>query len=173
MAVPPSIRSDAKATYNAAHKAVTKDLYTSRLRKDNKAWKQWDTFCTWLHIPKDLQDIKDKIPFQQIFAHKVRTGALAANNKPFHKQSLEQYIRSVGQIFAAVGGPDPRISSMGAINFRLGQQLATYVKEYPSPGRLRPLPVSILHCMDSATKSVSPRDHAITDLVWIAFFFLL
>ena len=105
--VPPDIRSDAEATYDAAHKAVTEGLSTSRLRKDNTAWKQWDTFCTCLHIPHYLQDISDKIPFLQIFSHKVRTGVLAANNKPIQKRSVEQYIRSMGQIFAAVGSPDP------------------------------------------------------------------
>ena len=144
-------------------------------------WKQWDTFCAWLYIPNYLQDIKDKIPFLLIFVHKVRTGVLAANNKPIHKQSVEKYIRSVGQIFAAMrvpdprlnGAPDPRLNSMGAIDFRLGQQFATHVKEDHAPGILRPLPVSILHCMDSVAKSGSPRDQAISDLAWIAFFFLL
>ena len=86
---------------------------------------------------------------------------------------MEQYIRSVGQIFAAVGAPDPRLNSMGAIDSRLGRQLETYAKEDISLGRLLPLPVSILHCMDSAAKSGSPRDQAIADLAWIAFFFLL
>ena len=64
--------------------------------------------------------MKNKIPFLQIFDHKVCTGVLTANNKPIHKRSVEQYLRSVGQIFAAVGAPDPRLNSMGAINFRLG-----------------------------------------------------
>ena len=117
-----------------------------------------------MHIPHDLQDISDKIPFLQVFAHKVRTGVLAANHKPTHKRSVEQYLRSVGQIFAAVGAPDPRLNIMGAIDFRLGRQLATYAQEDPSPGRVRPLPVSILHCMDTTAKGGSPRDHAIADL---------
>ena len=136
-------------------------------------WKQWDTFFTWLRIPTDLQGIRDTIPFLKIFAHKVRTGVLLANHKPIHKRSMEQYIRSVGQIFAAVGAPDPRLNNMGAIYFRLGRQFATYKKEDPTPGRVRPLPVSILHCMDSVANSDSPRDKAISDLTWIAFFFLL
>ena len=83
-------------------------------------WKQWDTFCTWLHIPNNLQGIKDKIPFLQIFAHKVCTCVLASNNKPIHKRSVEQYIRSLGQIFEAVGSPEPRLNIMGTIKFRLG-----------------------------------------------------
>ena len=79
----------------------------------------------------------------------------------------------MGQIFAAVGAPDPRLNSMGTINFCLGRHFATYAKEDPAPGRVLPLPVSILHCMDSAAKSGSPRDQDIADLAWIALFFLL
>ena len=71
------------------------------------------------------------------------------------------------------GGPYPRLNAMGAIDFCLGQQFATYTKEYPDPGRVLPLPVSILHCMDSVPKSGSPRDKSIADLAWISFFFLL
>ena len=56
-----------------------------------------------MHIPTDLRGIRDTIPLLQIFPHKVRTGVLVVHHKPVHKQSLEQYIRSVGQIFAAVG----------------------------------------------------------------------
>ena len=126
-----------------------------------------------MHIPTDLQGIRYKIPFLQIFAYKVRTCVLAANHKPIKKRSVEQYIRSVGQIFAAMGAPDPRLNNMGAINFRLGRQLATYEKEDPAPGRVRPLPVFILHCMDSVANSVSTRDKAITELACIAFFFFL
>ena len=62
---------------------------------------------------------------------------------------------------------------MGAIDFRLGRQHATYKKEDPAPVRVRPLPVSILHCMESVANIGSPRDKAITDLAWIDFFFLL
>ena len=62
---------------------------------------------------------------------------------------------------------------MGAIDFRLGRQFSNYTKEYLPPGRLLPLPVSIIHCMDSVAQGGSPRGKAIEDLAWIAFFFLL
>ena len=57
--------------------------------------------------------------------------------------------------------------------FCLGQQFVTYTKEDPTPGRVFPLSVSILHCMDSVTQGVSPRYQEIVDLSWIALFFLL
>ena len=46
-------------------------------------------------------------------------------------------------------------------------------KKYPSPRRVFPLPVSILHFMDSVASSSSQREKAIIDLAWIAFFFLI
>ena len=115
--------------------------------------------------PTDFRGIRDTIHFLQILAHKIRTGVLAANHKTIHKLSVEQNIRSVGQIFAAKGTPDPRLNNMGAINFRLGQYFVTYEKEDPALGRFYPLPISILHCMDSFANSGSPRDKAISDLV--------
>ena len=86
---------------------------------------------------------------------------------------MEQYIHYVGQIFAAMGAPDPRLNNMGTIDFRLVQQLVTYEKEDTTPGRVFPFPVSILHCMDSVANNGTTRDKAIVDLAWIALFFLL
>ena len=126
-----------------------------------------------MRIPTGLQGIRDPTPFLQIFSHKFRTGFLAVNHNPINKRSVEQCIRSVGQIFAAVGAPDPRLNTMGAIIFLLGQQFATYAKQYPPPVIVRPFPVSILHYMDAFSQGGSPRRIAIADLVWIAFFFLL
>ena len=46
------------------------------------------------------------------------------------------------------------------------------MKEYPLPGLVRPLPVPILHCMESISQGSSPREIAIADLTWISLFFL-
>ena len=62
-AVPLAIWSDASATYDAYHKAVTNGLSASRICRENTAWKQWDAFCACLHIPTDLQGIRDPAPF--------------------------------------------------------------------------------------------------------------
>ena len=109
------------ATYNAAHKSVTEGISASIPCKDNMAWKQWYSFCAWLHISTDLQGIRDPIPVLQISSHKVHTGVFAENHKPIHKRSMEQYIRFVGQIFEAVGSPDPRLNTVGAIDSFLGR----------------------------------------------------
>ena len=80
------------------------------------------------------------IPFLQIFAHKVCTGVLAANNKPIHKRSVEQYLRSVGQIFAAVGAPDPRLNSMAPSTFTWNNSLQPTRKNILPPEEYTPSP---------------------------------
>ena len=130
-AVPPFIQIYASATYDASHKVVTEGLYAPRIRKENTSWKQQDDFCAWLRIPTNLQVIHDPIPFLQIFTHKDRTGILAGNHQTIHKQSMDQYIHSEGNIFADVGDPDPIPNTVGSTNFRLGYNFATYKKEGP------------------------------------------
>ena len=86
-----------------------------------------------MRIPTDLQGICNPTLFLQIFNQKVRTGFLTANHKLIHKIIMEQYIHSVGQIFVAMGEPDPRLNTVGAIDFHLGRQFSTYMKEYHPP----------------------------------------
>ena len=62
---------------------------------------------------------------------------------------------------------------MGKLNFRLGRQLASYQKEHSPPTRVRPLPVSVIQDLDTVAQGTTPRNIAIRDLTWVAFFFLL
>ena len=149
--VTPIVCSEATAVYYAAHAAVTKGFSSSRLHKDTTAWRQWDSFCRWIHISPDLHVIKDLVPFLQIFAQKVKTGVLALKKKAIQKRSVEQCIRSVGQIFAVVGAPDPRFNRVGSINFCLVRQLVAYKREDPPTSRFRPLPISVLPTLDATS----------------------
>ena len=106
------------------------------------------------------------------FLTRSARASLRPTTSPSQKKSLEQYIRSVGQIFTAMGAPDPRLNNMGATDFCLGRQFATYEKKYSASGRVFPLPVSILHYIDSVTNRGSPRNKAIAYLAWIALLFL-
>ena len=171
--MPPVVRIEAADAYYDAHTAVTKDLSYSNIHKETIACQKRDRFCRWLQIPPDLHGIKDPVPLLQIFSHKVRTGVLAVNNKVIQKISVEQYICSVGQIFAAVGDPDPQFNRVGSIHFRLDRQLAAYKREDPPPTRFRPLTTSILHTLNASTQGGTDCQKAISDLTWIAFFFLL
>ena len=62
---------------------------------------------------------------------------------------------------------------MGKLDFCLGRQLASYQKEDSPPTRVRPLHVSVLQALDTAVQVTTVRNIAISDLTWVAFFFLL
>ena len=63
--------------------------------------------------------IKDPVRFLNIFAEWVRTGLLAAKGIPIQKRSVDQYLRSVGKIFIAVGITYPRLNTLGGLDFSL------------------------------------------------------
>ena len=62
---------------------------------------------------------------------------------------------------------------MGKLNFNLGRQLASYHKEDSSPTIVRPLHVRVIQALDTAAQVTTPRNIAISNLTWVAFFFLL
>ena len=137
------------AEFHAAQQALLHGFSSTVFQKYSTAWHQWLKFYKWLGIPSDLQGIGDTIPFLQIFAERVHTGVLTANGIPIKKWSVEQYLRSIGQIFSALGASDPRNNKLGKLDFRLGRQLATYAKQDPPSTRVRPIPVSVLQALDA------------------------
>ena len=92
----------------------------------------------------DLKDIEEPIPFLQIFAKRIRAGLLSAQGQPIKKQSVEQYFRSIGQIFASVEANNPQRNRVGKLDFCLGLHMVSYQKDGYPPIRMRPLPFSII-----------------------------
>jgi hypothetical protein len=126
-----------------------------------------------MRLTPHLDHIRDPVPILQLFAQRVRTGIDAADGKPVRKRSVEQYLRSVGQAFTGMGAPDPRLDSLGKLDFRLARQLAAYHKHDPAPQRVKPVPISVLHHMHSTIAHTSDTHRAIACLSYLAFFFLL
>ena len=81
----------------------------------------------------------------------------------------------MGQAFSALGAPDPRESAPSRIDFRLQRQLRGYKRTDPAPARVRPIPMVALHeAQRIATSNIgTAREHALVDLMWIAFYYLL
>jgi hypothetical protein len=111
-----------------------------------------------------------------MFAHQIRIGQLAANGQQVRKRTVEQYLRSVAQIFTSVGAPDPRHDRLGKTDFRLYRQFRTYSKQDPPPTRVRPVPLQLLvhqHASVEHLPAATDRQKAVADLAIMAFFFLL
>ena len=80
----------------------------------------------------------------------------------------------MGQTFASVGSPDPRLTASGKQEFRLRRQLTGYAKADPPPNRVKPIPIAVIyHLITQATAHGSVDSLAIADMVSIAFFFLM
>ena len=96
-----------------------------------------------------------------------------SQEKSIQKRSMEKYLHYTGQIFAVVGTTEPWLNTAGSLKFSMVWHISYYECQDPSPTQVQPLPISILHFIDIISQSVNPRQQAIIDLSWIAFFFLL
>ena len=62
---------------------------------------------------------------------------------------------------------------MGKLDLLLGRQLESYQKEDYPPTIVQPLPVNLIQALDTATQGTYSRNIAISNLTWVALFFLL
>ena len=69
------------------------------------------TAATWGYHPTS-SDLQDPVPLLQVFTHRVRRGDLAHNGAPVRARTAEAYLRAVGQTFARMGTPDPRLNTL-------------------------------------------------------------
>jgi hypothetical protein len=138
------------------------------------SWRAWTDFCHSLHVDPNLREIEDPVSLLQIFAHRRRNGTLTPGGRPVRSRSVEDTVRTIAQTFCRVGAPDPRLDTNHAIDFRLQRQLRSYSKEDPPPTRVKPLPVSVItQTLMVAYATPYPGNHAIGDMISLAFFFLL
>jgi hypothetical protein len=89
---------------------------------------------------------------------------------------VEDSLRAIGQTFAALGTPGPRLDQQGNIDFRIQRQLRGYSRADPPPNRVKPIPVQILRHVAAlaAQPSATLSNQAIADhMIVLAFFFLL
>jgi hypothetical protein len=159
-------------------RAIQNDMATalchSRHGGNSTSVTVWDTFCTTLHLDPLLDDCADKIPVLQLFAHRYRSGELAPRGAHVRGKTVGDALRAVGQAFAVLGLPDPRLTPSGQLDIRLSKQLAAYNKADPSPTRVKPIPLSVLqHAVHSARQRQSPYFAALADMIALGFFFLL
>lgn len=81
----------------------------------------------------------------------------------------------MGQTLSLVGSKDPRLDSHGRLDIRLARLTKAFTKEDPPPGRVKPLPLSLL--IQAAALAQVPGSsialQAIADMLILAFYFLM
>ena len=157
-----------------AQHAVSFGVTASRAAATNTHWHCWSDFCTTLAVDPLLQNVADPVPILQVFLQRYRDGVVSASGQPVQGRTAEDAIRLIGQTFAAMGSPDPRLIATGALDFRLARQIQHYKKLDTPPHRVKPVPVRVLQwIMQQTHTSPHPRGPAIADMIALAFFFLL
>lgn len=121
-----------------------------------------------------LEAVSNKVPFLQVFLHRVRHGECAADRHQVKSRTAEEYVRSVAQAYLSLGAPDPRLSDGINIDWRLRRMLSAYSKQDPPPNRVKPIPIQVIRrIMYIARHSNDPTLAMEADMIGLAFFFLL
>jgi hypothetical protein len=148
-------------------------VVSSRAAAAVNHWSTWCDYCTELGVDPTLQEYEDSIPVLQVFMYRYRNGVIAPSRQQVRSRTVEDALRGVDQTLASVGAADPRLNSVGAIDFRIQRQLSCYSKQDPPPNRVKPIPVPILmHIMATALAAGNTFMIAVADMIAIAFFFL-
>jgi len=81
----------------AAKKAISAGVSVGRAKASCSVWEIWiwQNYCAELGLDPFLEAIQDKVPLLQVFAQRVRTGALASSGNPILARSVEDYLRHV------------------------------------------------------------------------------
>ena len=138
-------------------------------------------FASWVAFTADLQQdayLRDVPPdthleFFIVFACRYRRGLLSRSSHPVGAQRVEEALRAVGQAFARLGLPDPRLEGTHYV-FRLKTLFKAWADEDPAPSRVWPVNITILRALVESLSQApaQSRAHAILDLCTLAFYFL-
>jgi hypothetical protein len=167
-------RNTVRHTFITTATDVAMGVSMSRAQSNTAVWETWCQFCHTYNMDELLQTHNDPVPALQLFASHYRSGSASPSKRPVRARTVEQALRSVGQTLAGMGHHDPRLTSTGALDFRLQRQLASYARRDPPPQRVKPIPLPILqHATQLAYAGDTPRATCSADMVIIGFFFLL
>ena len=159
--------------FRSAQAAGRAGIVPARADANDRVWLLWERFCHDLHADPWLSNIADPVMLLQVFSERYRTGIIAPSGKPVRSRTVEAALRAVGQTFAKLGAPDPRLSASGKLEFRLQRQLRGYARQDPAPSRVKPIPVQVLrHAMQLAHQRADVASTAVADIIATNFFFL-
>jgi hypothetical protein len=169
----PAAASAFRADLLALPQEIADGVTDKRAKAQREHWKIWVTFCEDSNLDPSLFYLRDPIPVMQVFMRRFRDGRLAPSRQQVSARHAEDALRSVGQTLAQLGAGDYRKDPRtGRLDFRLARQQNGYRKrDRPAPKKL-PIPKAVL-LQILLWSGNGPREAALADLTWLAFFFLL
>lgn len=173
--MPPAARVDFLRDLGSAEAASRAGVLDHASSRANSSWGLWTSFCRSLNQDPRLSAAPDPILLLQVFAERIRTGALTRGN-PVGAGTVATRLRDVGQTLALLGAQDPRLTPAGNLDLRLRRQFGRYDRADPPPVRAPPLPVSVLQYIVQRTFSAAspaPSVVAATDMLILGYYFLM
>ena len=161
-------------SFRAASADITEGLSAGRDASADGYWAKWQNFCQRVALDPHLSSYEDPVPILITFAREYRVGDVAAASGPVRSKTVQDAVRSVAQTLTALGARDPRLSGAGKLDYRLQLQYRCYTRQDPPPNRVKPIPVQILRAVAAiAAATNDPELQAVSDMIILAFFFLL
>ena len=173
--LPIALRNELERDAGLVEDAMQAGLSRGRNTATSTYWEIWCRFRQQLGLEPYFTPEDDPVPWLQIFAQRVRDGRLAARGHPVRSGTVADALLFVAQAHTMLGAPDPRKLAVGdTISPRLARQLRGYSKADPPPSRVKPIPLPILHRAHAIALAAGDAESlAATDMMWLAFFFLL
>ena len=81
----PSVNIEVKTAYYAAHTAVNKVLYPSKVHKETTDWRQWDSF---FQITHNLHDTKDPMTSLKTSLTRYIKESFQSRERPFRNEAF-------------------------------------------------------------------------------------
>jgi hypothetical protein len=167
----PAARHDFSHDLSLAMQAFRAGVVPSRSQQRDANWIRWTSYCHSIGVDPVLFPTSDSVHVLQVFAQRYRSGHLSASHQPVRARTVEAALRAVGQTLASMGVPNPRLDSHGKPHYILQQQLKGYSRLDPPASRVKPIPFTLVHHLN--TMASSPLEQAVADVAIIGFFFLL
>ena len=161
-------------SFRSATEDTREGFSTGRATAADGHWTKWNYFCARVALDPLLVAYQDPALILNAFAQDYQNGNIAPDSRGIRSRMVEDSVRSIGQAIAMLGAKDPRMTSTGKLDGRLQIQFRCYSWQDPPPSQVTPIPVQVLRrlaCVAAASRD--PELQAVTDMIIIAFFFLL
>ena len=136
---------------------------------------RWYSFCQQHQLDPYMSTCPDPVAWLQVFALRVRDGRFSASGNAVRSSTVADALHAVAQTFTIVGRRDPRwAAGSNTTDTRLTRLLRSFAKTDAPPTRVKPIPLALLHLATNiALQANDVTSLAASDLMWLAFFFLL
>ena len=120
-------------SFRAAADNIFKGLSTSRSAAADGYWRKWAILYREVSFNPLLVLYRYPVPIISAFARQYRTWGITPSVHQVKSHTVEDAVRSILQVLAALGTRYPRLTIQGELEISLPFQFWCYIKQYPLP----------------------------------------